>query len=78
VLSAPDDFNTLGNLSLYPHAGLLFLDFERGALLALSADVAIEAVPHAAQHHPGAGRVLHFAVRQGSLVTDARPLTFGG
>lgn len=29
-------FNTLGNFACYPHAGLVFIDFERGRLLQLS------------------------------------------
>ncbi len=29
-------FNTLGNFAAYPHAGLVFLDFERGRLLQLT------------------------------------------
>lgn len=35
-------FNTLGNLSAYPHAGLLFLDFERGRSLQLTGHAALQ------------------------------------
>jgi len=32
-------FNTLGNFHLYPHAGMLFIDFETNELLQLTGDV---------------------------------------
>lgn len=34
-------FNTLGNLTVYPHAGLLFLDFETGCVLQLTGEAKI-------------------------------------
>lgn len=34
-------FNTLGNLTLHPRAGLLFIDFDNGALLYLAVDATV-------------------------------------
>lgn len=68
-LSIPDfagnlHFNTLGNLSLNPRAGLLFIDFGRGDLLQLSgrAEVVLDG-PHIATF-PGAERLWHVEVEQ--------------
>ncbi len=46
VLSVPDFsgngmFNTLGNLAAHPRAGLLFIDYERGDLLQVTADAEV-------------------------------------
>jgi uncharacterized protein len=59
-------FNTLGNLELNPHAGLLFIDFDRGDLLYLTgtAEVIWE----------GAERSLCFQLDHGYLVHESLPL----
>ena len=57
-------FNTFGNLAVNPAAGLLFVDFERGATLQLTgtADVLWEREHLAA--FPGAERAVRFRVAE--------------
>jgi predicted pyridoxine 5'-phosphate oxidase superfamily flavin-nucleotide-binding protein len=81
LLTAPDYqgnffFNTLGNLVLYPRAGLLFLDFERGALLSLSVDAEIISEGSALSAFPGAQRLTRFRVSEGLLAEDAIAMRF--
>jgi predicted pyridoxine 5'-phosphate oxidase superfamily flavin-nucleotide-binding protein len=81
LLTAPDYlgnffFNTLGNLSLYPKAGLLFIDFERGALLSLSVDAEIVWDGSELQAFPGAQRLTRFRVSEGLLAAGAIPMRF--
>ncbi len=55
-------FNTLGNLLLEPRAGLLFIDFERGDLLQLSATAELIWDGPLVEAHPGALRLLRLSV----------------
>lgn len=55
-------FNTLGNLLLEPRAGLLFIDFERGDLLQLSASAELVWDGPLVEAHPGALRLLRLSV----------------
>ena len=55
-------FNTLGNLLLEPRAGLLFIDFERGDLLQLSATAELIWDGPLVDAHPGALRLLRLTV----------------
>lgn len=55
-------FNTLGNLLLEPRAGLLFIDFERGDLLQLSATAELIWDGPRVDAHPGALRLLRLTV----------------
>lgn len=55
-------FNTLGNLLLEPRAGLLFIDFERGDLLQLSAVSELVWDGPLVDAHPGALRLLRLSV----------------
>jgi len=56
-------FNTLGNFSSYPFAGLVFIDFERGQLLQLSGHSSIEWGCEDAQNLcGGTGRYWQFQV----------------
>jgi len=57
-------FNTLGNLTDNPHAGLLFIDFDSGATLQLTGRASIDWSPERARTFPGAERVIDFAVEQ--------------
>lgn len=59
-----DMFNTLGNLELRPEAGLLFLDFERGATLQLTGTARATWAPRHLARFPGARRVVAFEVEQ--------------
>lgn len=70
-------FNTLGNLAANPRAGLLFPDFDSGALLHLAVDAEIiwEGADLAA--FTGAQRLLRLHVRETLHVTNALPLRWG-
>jgi predicted pyridoxine 5'-phosphate oxidase superfamily flavin-nucleotide-binding protein len=62
-------FNTLGNIALSPAAGLLFIDFERGATLSLSGVAEIV-------WHDDNERHLRFRVAKGSYTAGALPFVF--
>lgn len=71
VLTFPDYqgnffFNTLGNLAMHPRAGVLFVDFESRAVLALQTDVEIIGGAE--------GREIRLRVRRGRLTRGAVPL----
>lgn len=79
VLRVPDYvgnymFNTLGNLTNHPRAGLLFLDYDYGDVLALEADAAILTDPQAVERYPGAQRVLELRVRSHRLIRGSAPI----
>ena len=57
-------FNTLGNLAVYPHAGLLFIDFDSGRTLQLTGDASIDWNPERAKGFVGAERVVDFQLDQ--------------
>ena len=57
-------FNTLGNLTDNPHAGLLFIDFDTGATLQLTGRASIDWSPERVRTFPGAERVIDFALEQ--------------
>ena len=69
-------FNTLGNLTLNPRAGLLFIDFDQGDVLQLAtrAEVVWDAARAAA--FPGAQRLLRFDVTAMVRTQGALPLRF--
>ncbi len=58
-------FMTLGNLSVNPAAGLLWVDYTSGGLLQLTADAAIETREHALAGWPGAQRLVRLRIRGG-------------
>lgn len=69
VLTFPDYsgnnmFNTLGNLTVHPAAGLLFIDFERGATLQLAGTAAVLWEPAQYEVWPGAERAVRFTVAE--------------
>jgi predicted pyridoxine 5'-phosphate oxidase superfamily flavin-nucleotide-binding protein len=70
-------FNTLGNLTVNPQAGLLFADFGRGDLLQVSA--AAEIIWEGAElaSFAGAQRLLRLHVREMLRFPGAMPLRFG-
>ena len=59
-----DFYNTLGNLRLLPRAGLLFIDFESGDLLALETEAEALTGEHPLQHAAITGRIVRFRVRR--------------
>jgi predicted pyridoxine 5'-phosphate oxidase superfamily flavin-nucleotide-binding protein len=72
--SGNDMFNTFGNLAVHPAAGLLFVDFARGAALQITgtAEVLWDRAHFAA--FPGAERALRFRVAGVVELRDATPL----
>ncbi|MCW7538367.1 pyridoxamine 5'-phosphate oxidase family protein [Aquabacterium sp. A7-Y] len=81
VLSLPDYrgnflFNTLGNLLLWPHAGLLFPDFDSGGLLQLTGRTEIVWDGPEVETRPGAQSLLRFHVEQGVWRPGALPLSW--
>ena len=67
-------FNTLGNLRVWPQAGLLVPDFDDGSLLHLAAEASVSTQGSALAAHPGALRLLHLDVRGGWRRPQALPL----
>jgi len=67
-------FNTLGNLLLWPQAGLLFVDADDGSVLQLAAQASFETEGPALDAHPGALRLLHLDVLGGWRRKHALPL----
>jgi hypothetical protein len=57
-------FNTLGNITENPDAGLLFLDFEQGGTLQLSGTADIIWDEERAAPFPGAERIVEFKIRK--------------
>jgi predicted pyridoxine 5'-phosphate oxidase superfamily flavin-nucleotide-binding protein len=57
-------FNTLGNLTVNPHAGLLFIDFDSGRTLQLTGRASIDWNPDRVRTFPGAERVIDIEVEQ--------------
>ena len=67
-------FNTLGNLLVWPRAGLLFVDVDDGSVLQLAAQASFETEGPALSAHPGALRLLHLDVLGGWRRRQALPL----
>ncbi len=79
TLTIPDfsgncHFNTFGNLELNPHAGLLFLDFERGNLLYLTGTAEVLWESDEISQYPGTERLLRFYLHRGHRVEGSLPL----
>lgn len=83
VRTAPDElvipdypgnnmFNTLGNLSLDPRAGLTFIDFDSAAMLQMTgtARADLASAPDTANGNSEAPRLLHFTPRSGRWVRE--------
>ncbi len=82
TLLAPDFsgnffFNTLGNLAANPRAGLLFPDFDNGALLHLAVEAEIIWEGADLAGFAGAQRLLRLHVRETLHVANAMPLRWG-
>lgn len=79
TLTVPDfvgnfHFNTLGNLLLNPHAGLLFMDFNRGNLMYLTGTAEVIWDGNEIQSFAGAERLLRFHLSTGYRVEGSLPL----
>jgi len=68
-------FNTLGNLTVNPHAGLLFIDFDSGVTLQLSGRASIDWTPERIRTFAGAERVVDFELEQIIDTPAGFPLT---
>ncbi len=67
-------FNTMGNLLLNPHAGLLFIDFHNGDLLNVEASTHIITDALSFARFPAAERLLHITVHRSIFRPRALPL----
>lgn len=81
VLTVPDYqgnflFNTLGNLALEPRCGLVFPDFETGALLSLTGLAAVLWDDPRAAAIPGAQRLLQVRITSATWIPGALPWRF--
>lgn len=71
--SGNNHFNTFGNLELNPHAGLLFIDFDRGNLLYLTGTAKVIWEGPEIANYVGAERLLRFHLEQGYQVEGSLP-----
>ncbi|MBC8135670.1 MAG: pyridoxamine 5'-phosphate oxidase family protein [Fibrella sp.] len=69
-------FNTLGNITSNPNAGLLFIDFDSGDTLQLTGQATVVWEPKAAAHRQGAERVVEFRILSAIQSPRAVPLNF--
>ena len=69
-------FNTLGNISVNPKCGLLFIDFDRGDTLQLSGEAEILWEPTHTRRFPGAQRVVAFSIEEVLHIERALPFTW--
>jgi predicted pyridoxine 5'-phosphate oxidase superfamily flavin-nucleotide-binding protein len=79
VLTTPDYpgnnfFNTLGNLELWPRAGLLFVDFDRGDVLTVTGTTEVLWDGPELAATPGAERLLRLRIVEGRLIEGVIPL----
>jgi predicted pyridoxine 5'-phosphate oxidase superfamily flavin-nucleotide-binding protein len=74
--SGNDMFNTLGNLTRYPRAGLLFVDFESGDLLLVTCTTELVFSGPEVESFAGARRLLRFHVEAGLLYRAALPFVW--
>jgi hypothetical protein len=82
VLTIPDYsgnffFNTLGNIAAHPHAGLLFIDWDRGDLWSLGGGAEVVWDASASAEFEGAQRLLRIRLQNGWLLPGALPLLAG-
>ena len=67
-------FNTLGNIELNPHTGLLFVDFTTGDLLYLTGTAEIVWTGAEINNYQGAEQLIRFHLKCGYLVKSSLPL----
>lgn len=70
-------FNTLGNLSRHPFAGLIFVDFTTGSTLQITGKASADWSPDRANAVPGAQRMLDFDVEEAVWTDNAVPIAWG-
>lgn len=69
-------FNTIGNLTLEPRAGLVFMDFASGDMLYLAGEAEIIWDGEEVKAFAGAERLIRFRIRRSILVEGSLPLRF--
>jgi len=69
-------YNTIGNLTLDPRVGLLFVDFETGGMLQLTGRAEIEWDGPAVERYPGARRLVHIEVDEVVELPRSLPFRF--
>lgn len=69
-------FNTLGNIALNPHAGLVFPDFSTGGLLQMTGAAELLFDPPAGKPLEGAERYWRFRPRRIVWRPDALPIRY--
>lgn len=69
-------FNTLGNIHLNPHAGLLFVDFESGRTLQVTGRAAINWDRADASSYPGAERLVELEIDEVRETENGLALSF--
>ena len=79
TLTAPDFtgnffFNTLGNISAYPRAGLLFIDFSNGDVLYLAVDAEVIWDAEQIQQYTGAQRLMRYTIKHAIRINGGLPL----
>lgn len=67
-------FNTLGNITAYPQAGLLFVDFDQGATLQLTGTAKVIWDTSHAVEFPGVQRLVEFQCKEVIEAQNAIPL----
>jgi hypothetical protein len=67
-------FNTLGNISIHPQTGLLFIDFERGSTLQMTGMAKIIWDAARVAEFAGAERLVQFEIDRVVEISDAIPL----
>lgn len=67
-------FNTLGNITVNPNAGLLFPDFAKGGALQLAGEATVIWDEDVVSSFPGAERAMGFRVSEALETTQAIPL----
>ena len=67
-------FNTLGNISLNPHAGLLFLDFVSGSTLQTTGKASIDWDKNRVAEFPGANQLVEYRISEVIEMLHAMPL----
>ena len=74
--SGNNHFNTFGNLSVDPRAGLLFLDFETGDALYLSGRAEVIWEDDAVANFAGAERLVRFTLEEAVSAPGSLPIRF--
>lgn len=67
-------FNTLGNITANPNAGLLFIDFENGSTLQVNGQASVIWDQDRVEEFAGAERLVEFKIRQVIEIANAVPL----